>query len=224
MASGYVRSGKLDEAKEFFEQMPERDVVSWSSVISGYVQAGCFLEALDLFHEMLRSGAKPNQFTLVSALSACANLVALDQGRWIHVFIGKNEIKMNERLLASLIDMYAKCAEVEFASKVFSSARGLRGKTAGYVPEVSEVLLDIDDEEDKKTALSRHSEKLAIAFGIMNTPPGATIRIVKNLRVCGDCHQATKFISKVYSREIIVRDRTRFHHFKDGVCSCKDYW
>ncbi|OWM69228.1 hypothetical protein CDL15_Pgr025415 [Punica granatum] len=129
MASGYVRSGKLDEAKEFFERMPERDFVSWSSVISGYVQAGCFLEALDLFHEMLQSGAKPNQFTLVSALSACANLVALlDQGRWIHVFIGKNEIKMNEWLLASLIDMYAKCGEVEFASNVFSSARGLRGK------------------------------------------------------------------------------------------------
>ncbi|PKI61085.1 hypothetical protein CRG98_018530 [Punica granatum] len=75
---------------------------------------------------------------------------------------------------------------------------GTKLKTVGYVPEVSEVLLDIDDEEDKKTALSRQSEKLAVAYGIMNTPPGATIRIVKNLRVCGDCHQATKFISNRY--------------------------
>lgn len=394
------------------------------------------MDALDLFHKMLQEGVKPNQFTLVSALTACANLIALDQGRWIHVYIGKNEIKMNERLLASLIDMYAKCGEIEFAAKVFCNEHGLKRKVwpwnamiggfamhgkskeaihlfeqmqtekvssnnvtfvallnacshgdmveegrdyfksmgmsngiepqiehygcmvdllgragllkeaeelissmpmapdaaiwgallgacrihkdiergeqigkiiteldsnhigchvllanmysacgrwnearivrdkigvsgrkkipgctsielngrfheflvgdrshpetkklylfldemasklkiAGYIPKLGEVLLDIDEEEDKETALSEHSEKLAIAFGLMNTAPGTPIRIVKNLRVCGDCHQATKFISKVYDRQIIVRDRIRYHHFKDGNCSCKDYW
>lgn len=97
-------------------------------------------------------------------------------------------------------------------------------KSAGYVPELGELLHDIDDEEDKETALSVHSEKLAIAFGLMNTANGTPIRIVKNLRVCGDCHQATKFISKVYNRVIIARDRTRYHRFKDGICSCEDYW
>ena len=65
-------------------------------------------------------------------------------------------------------------------------------KSAGYVPELGELLHDIDDEEDKETALSVHSEKLAIAFGLMNTANGTPIRIVKNLRVCADCHQATK--------------------------------
>ncbi|KVH99825.1 hypothetical protein Ccrd_021967 [Cynara cardunculus var. scolymus] len=91
---------------------------------------------------------------------------------------------------------------------------------AGYVPTTSEVLLDIG-QEDKEDALNRHSEKLAIAiaFALLKTPPGIPIRIVKNLRVCGDCHSATKFVSKIYSREILVRDRNRFHHFKDGVCS-----
>ncbi|KAF8398470.1 hypothetical protein HHK36_017398 [Tetracentron sinense] len=436
MIGGYVGSSDMDHARELFDLMPERDVVTWSTMITGYVQVGCFIEALELFREMLQVGPTPNEFTLASALAACANLVALDQGRWIHVYIDKAGIKLNEQLLASLIDMYAKCGEIEFASNVFynkygakqkvwpwnamiggfamhgqsreainlfeqmkmeniapnkvtfvtllnacshgkmveegrqyfksmSSSHGIepeiehygcmvdllgRGgllkeaeeiiltmpmapdaiiwgallgacrihrdtemgerigkaikeldpshvgchvllanmysaagrwneakvvrekieicgtkktpgctsielngvfhqflvgdrshpqtkqiytfldematklKIAGYVPEIGEVLLDIDDEEDRETALSRHSEKLAIAFGLINTPARTPIRIVKNLRVCGDCHQATKFISKVYDREIIVRDRIRFHHFRDGLCSCKDYW
>ncbi|KAG4380613.1 hypothetical protein GLYMA_16G204800v4 [Glycine max] len=436
LIAAYVGSGNMSLAKELFDGMRERDVVSWSTIIAGYVQVGCFMEALDFFHKMLQIGPKPNEYTLVSALAACSNLVALDQGKWIHAYIGKGEIKMNERLLASIIDMYAKCGEIESASRVFfehkvkqkvwlwnamiggfamhgmpneainvfeqmkvekispnkvtfiallnacshgymveegklyfrlmvsdyaitpeiehygcmvdllsrsgllkeaedmissmpmapdvaiwgallnacriykdmergyrigriikgmdpnhigchvllsniystsgrwNEARILREKneisrdrkkipgcssielkgtfhqflvgdqshpqsreiysfldemttklkSAGYVPELGELLHDIDDEEDKETALSVHSEKLAIAFGLMNTANGTPIRIVKNLRVCGDCHQATKFISKVYNRVIIVRDRTRYHHFEDGICSCKDYW
>lgn len=96
-------------------------------------------------------------------------------------------------------------------------------RRAGFVASTSEVLLDLD-EEDKEGAVNRHSEKLAIAFALMKTPPGTPIRIVKNLRVCEDCHSATKFISKAYKREILVRDRNRFHRFIDGVCSCKDFW
>ncbi|KAJ6816788.1 putative pentatricopeptide repeat-containing protein [Iris pallida] len=98
-----------------------------------------------------------------------------------------------------------------------------RLKAAGYVPNRSQVLLDMDEEE-KESALCRHSEKLAIAFGLISTSPGTPIRVMKNLRVCGDCHTATKLISKVYGREIVVRDRCRFHHFKDGSCSCRDFW
>ncbi|XWS70672.1 hypothetical protein CRYUN_Cryun03dG0066900 [Craigia yunnanensis] len=94
---------------------------------------------------------------------------------------------------------------------------------AGFVPDTSEVLQDMD-EEWKEGALSHHSKKLAIAFGLISTQPGTTIRIVKNLRVCGNCHSAKKLISKIFNREIIARDRNRFHHFKDGFCPCKDYW
>lgn len=85
------------------------------------------------------------------------------------------------------------------------------------------VLLDIE-EEDKEGALNKHSEKLAIAFALLKTPRGSSIRMVKNLRVCGNCHSATKLISLIYNREIVVRDRNRFHHFKHGLCSCKDLW
>lgn len=96
-------------------------------------------------------------------------------------------------------------------------------RDAGYLPDTNFVLHDVD-EEQKERVLCYHSEKLAIAFGLISTPPTVPIRITKNLRVCGDCHVATKFISKIVAREIIVRDSNRFHHFKDGVCSCRDYW
>ncbi|OIV90391.1 hypothetical protein TanjilG_10691 [Lupinus angustifolius] len=69
-----------------------------------------------------------------------------------------------------------------------------------------------------------HSEKLAIAFGLLNTRPGTEITVMKNLRICGDCHLFIKLVSKIVNRQFVVRDATRFHHFRDGACSCKDYW
>ncbi|PUZ60465.1 hypothetical protein GQ55_4G129400 [Panicum hallii var. hallii] len=97
----------------------------------------------------------------------------------------------------------------------------MRGQ--GYTPDTSCVLHDIEDGE-KAAILRYHSEKLAIAFGLLRTPPGAAIRVAKNLRVCNDCHEAAKFISKMVGREIVLRDVRRFHHFVDGACSCGDYW
>ena len=96
-------------------------------------------------------------------------------------------------------------------------------KAEGYIPDTRLVLRNID-EEQKVHALCAHSEKLAIAYGLMHTPPGMPIRVYKNLWICSDCHTATRFISKVTGREIVARDANRFYHFKDGVCSCGDYW
>ncbi|KAL6893999.1 hypothetical protein ACP4OV_008097 [Aristida adscensionis] len=96
-------------------------------------------------------------------------------------------------------------------------------RAAGYVPDTRHVLHDVD-EGAKARALMYHSERLAIAFGLVSTPPGTPLRVMKNLRICGDCHAAVKLIAKVTGREIVVRDNKRFHHFKDGVCSCGDYW
>ncbi|KAB2609787.1 pentatricopeptide repeat-containing protein [Pyrus ussuriensis x Pyrus communis] len=81
--------------------------------------------------------------------------------------------------------------------------------TAGFVPDTSE-----------EVAFSHHSEKLAIAFGLISTKAGTTIRIVKNLRVSRNCHSATKLTSKIFNREIIARDGNRFHHFRDASCPC----
>ncbi|KAF5191116.1 Pentatricopeptide repeat [Thalictrum thalictroides] len=100
----------------------------------------------------------------------------------------------------------------------------LRLKSTGYVPNKSHVLQDIEEEDVQDHALYLHSEKLAIAYGLISTNSPVPIRIVKNLRVCGDCHSVAKLISKLYDREILLRDRYRFHHFRGGDCSCMDYW
>jgi hypothetical protein len=93
----------------------------------------------------------------------------------------------------------------------------------GYVPDTKFVLYNME-EEDKVFHLCHHSKKLAIAFALISTPPGTPLCIFKKLRVCGDCHTSTKFISKIVGRVILVRDANRFHHFENGVCSCMDYW
>ncbi|GAU10986.1 hypothetical protein TSUD_112790 [Trifolium subterraneum] len=94
---------------------------------------------------------------------------------------------------------------------------------AGYAPDTGSVFHDV--EEDEKTSMvCSHSERLAIAFGLISTSPGTRLLITKNLRICEDCHVAIKFISKITEREITVRDVNRYHHFKHGMCSCGDHW
>lgn len=98
-----------------------------------------------------------------------------------------------------------------------------RIKEIGYVADTTFVLQDTDDEQ-KEHNLWNHSEKLALAFGLISTPEGSTIRVFKNLRVYGDCHSVYKFVSQVAGRKIVLRDPYRFHHFSSGLCSCSDYW
>ncbi|PON57375.1 DYW domain containing protein, partial [Parasponia andersonii] len=114
----------------------------------------------------------------------------------------------------------------EIAKEAYEKLREIMLKLrteGGYVPEVGTVLHDIEEEE-KEDSVSRHSEKLALAFGMARLQAGEVIRIVKNLRICRDCHTVMKLISKVYGLEIVVRDRSRFHSFIAGSCSCRDYW
>ncbi|KAK4716164.1 hypothetical protein R3W88_014502 [Solanum pinnatisectum] len=99
----------------------------------------------------------------------------------------------------------------------------LKSKGGGYVPNSDVVLLDVDDDE-KIRLLWLHSERLALAFALLRTPPGSPIRIIKNLQICLDCHAAIKFISTLVQGEIVTRDINRFHHFQNGACSCGDYW
>ncbi|XWS24555.1 hypothetical protein CRYUN_Cryun28dG0112800 [Craigia yunnanensis] len=85
------------------------------------------------------------------------------------------------------------------------------------------VLHDVD-EEVKKNMINEHSEKLAMAFGLLVTDAALPLIITKNLRICGDCHSTAKVVSLIEKRTIIIRDPKRFHHFSDGLCSCGDYW
>ncbi|KAF8020900.1 hypothetical protein BT93_G1342 [Corymbia citriodora subsp. variegata] len=99
----------------------------------------------------------------------------------------------------------------------------MKARQEGFVPNCSAILLAVEDEE-KERLLWLHSERLALAFALIKMPYGNPIRIMKNLRICVDCHAAIKLISKVVPREIIIRDINRFHHFHNGACSCADYW
>lgn len=110
------------------------------------------------------------------------------------------------------VEIYAKLKELSMQLKL-----------EGYKPDLSSVFYNVE-EEIKEKMLWEHSERLAIAFAIINTVPGTPIRIIKNLRTCDDCHTVAKLISKLTGREIIMRDIRRYHHFKYGSCSCGDYW
>ncbi|CAM8978501.1 unnamed protein product [Rhodiola kirilowii] len=434
MITGYARCGQIESARACFDEMSVKDEISWSAMIDGYVKGGWFKEALGVFEQMQSEGVEPGKHVLSSVLAACANIGALDQGRWVHTYAKRNNIRLESVLGTALVDMYAKCGRLDMAWEVFENmrfkevhswnamigglaihgrgddcidlfyemckakvvkpdkvtlvavlkgcahaglvsegleifesmkethgveaevehygcvvdllgragmlgkaenvinsmpmnpnaavwgallgacrihgdltmgeqigkllldmepdnsgrysllsniyakagkwedvaqvrklmkSRGLktnRGKSViemegvthefvigdgshvqkkeiysslekiierlkldGYSPDTSDVLFDIEEEE-KETTVRYHSEKIAVAFGIMNSVPGETIRIIKNLRMCEDCHTALKLVSRVYGRELIIRDRVRYHHFSKGNCSCKDYW
>jgi pentatricopeptide repeat protein len=96
-------------------------------------------------------------------------------------------------------------------------------KLVGYTLNTSYVLHDIQEEE-KEHCVGYHSEKLAVAFVLLYHRDRRTIRVIKNLRICFDCHDFMKHVSGIFDRDIIIRDRNRFHHFSKGSCSCRDYW
>ncbi|GAA0157349.1 hypothetical protein LIER_14634 [Lithospermum erythrorhizon] len=133
---------------------------------------------------------------------------------WIEVRGEVHEFLAGDRRHDRKDEIYAKLEELmESIEKL------------GYKPVWSEVLHEVDERE-KREVLMHHSEKLAFAFGVLDgvAPPGKAMRIVKNVRSCRDCHEAFKYFSIIYEREIIVRDVNRYHRFLNGNCSCGDQW
>ncbi|XP_057872199.2 pentatricopeptide repeat-containing protein At3g24000, mitochondrial [Cryptomeria japonica] len=432
MIAGYAQHGQCEQALKLFCQMQHRDLVSWNSMIAMHAQNRHNEEALKLFHSMLQDAIKPDEFTLVSIVSACANLASLEQSKGVHAHVIKYRLQSDVFVANVVVDMYAKCGSIEDSIKVFDKLssrnvvswttmisayahyglgkeallifeqmqqRGIKPdhvtfvgvlsacshaglvdegrhyfdsmsrdhnimpisdhyncmvdllSRAGYLDEAenlihrmtitptalvwrtllgacrihgniqlgkraAEYVLEFEPEDSAAYVLlanihaesggwddvakvrklmkdrgvrknpgqswieskgsvhvftmgdrlhpqtkeiyaklesltvqmqeagyvlhtnsllrntehehrdyfCHHSEKLAIAFGLINTPHGSYIRVIKNLRVCNDCHTFIKFISKMVGRQIIVRDTNRFHHFKDGLCLCGDYW
>eukprot|EP01018_Ginkgo_biloba_P015752 Gb_28279 [translate_table: standard] len=224
------RAGRLVEAYDFISHMPFEPTASvWGALLSAcriHVDMELGKHAAERLLELQPQSA--GTYILLSNMYAAA-------GRWDDV--AKVRIMMDKRG----IKKERGCSRIEIRNKVHAFLAGDRShsqsdeiyamlerlaeqmKEAGYVPDTNCVLHDVE-EEQKEDMLFHHSEKLAIAFGIISTSPGTPIRIVKNLRVCGDCHTASKFISKIVGREIVMRDANRFHHFKDGLCSCGGYW
>ncbi|XP_027074137.2 pentatricopeptide repeat-containing protein At2g22070 [Coffea arabica] len=226
----FGRAGLLQEAQCFIQNMPiQPDVIAWGSLLASckiHKNAELATVAAEklLSIEPDHSGA----FTaLANAYSAC--------GRWQEAALVRKSMKDRQVKKEQGFSWIQIKSEVH----VFGVEDALHPqrdaiyrvmdkiwkeiKKMGFVPDMESVLHDLDNEV-KEQILRHHSEKLAITFGLINTPEKSTLRIMKNLRVCNDCHSAIKFISKLVEREIILRDATRFHHFKGGLCSCRDYW
>ena len=224
------RAGLLEEAKRFISSMPvEADAGTWGALLGacrtyGNVELG-ELAANEVI-KLEPAGASP--YVLLSNIYAAAG--QWDQVSFIRHIMQERGIRKEPGV--SWIEISNKVHRFVVgdrshpeAKKIYDVLNNLseKLKAEGYIPDTRLVLRNID-EEQKVHALCVHSEKLAIAYGLMHTPRGMPIRVYKNLRVCSDCHTATRFISKVTGREIVARDANRFHHFKDGVCSCGDYW
>ncbi|KAF3772774.1 putative pentatricopeptide repeat-containing protein [Nymphaea thermarum] len=327
----YARCGNLELALKLFDEMPQKNIVSWTAIINGYGMHGLGDVAIDLFDRMVASGIQADSIAFVSVLSACSHAGLVDKA-WEYLKCMKKNHGLEPRLehYACMVDVLGRAGQINEAmnlidampmkpdgavwgallgackihrnveiaelaaanvfqleptnvgyyvllSNIYAGLRNYEGmarvrcmmrerglrkppgcsyielqqrvhiflagdrshpqaeaiykmldrleellKEAGYVADMSEALYDDKDSEYEMLAV--HSERLAIAFGLMNSEPGTRVLVIKNLRVCIDCHTAIKFISKVVEREIVVRDATRFHHFWNGDCSCKDFW
>lgn len=224
------RAGRLEAAYKIVQSMPTfPDVVLWQTLLGASKTYGNVEMAEIASKKLVEMGSNHcGDFVLLSNLYAA-------QGRWHDVR------RVREAMKGQDVKKVPGFSYIEVGGTIYKFMNGdknhpkwneiywkldevsLRIREYGYVAETNYVFHDIGPEE-KENALFYHSEKLAVAFGLISTPDRTCISVNKNLRICGDCHVVIKLISKIYEREIIVRDRTRFHRFKDGACSCKEYW
>ncbi|WOL12519.1 pentatricopeptide repeat-containing protein [Canna indica] len=119
MLGALAAAGEIDLARELFDCMPSRDPIAWNAMIAGYSQLGRSKEALELFSSMQSEGLRVSEATLVSVLSACAHMGALDQGKWVHAYMKRNMLHVTVMLGTALVEMYSKCGDVERAMDVF---------------------------------------------------------------------------------------------------------
>lgn len=224
------RSGKLNEAVELVNSIPfEGDGSVWGALL-GAARIHKNVELGEKAAEML--------FTLEPDKSGTHVLLA---NIYASVGMWENVAKVRKVMKESMVKKEPGMSWIEVKDKIHTFIVGDRSHSrsdeiyakleelsdllskAGYSP-ITEIDIHNVNQSEKEKLLYHHSEKLAVAFGLVATPHGAPIRVKKNLRVCVDCHTFLKFVSKIVSRQIIVRDINRFHHFKDGSCSCGDYW
>ncbi|XP_058763798.1 pentatricopeptide repeat-containing protein At1g19720-like [Vicia villosa] len=319
----YAKSGNLVYSRNIFYRLSRKDVVSWNSMLSGYVLHGCSKSALDLFYQMRKLGLQPNRGTFISILLAYGHAGMVDEGKsvfscitreylirpglehysamvyllgrsgklaealkfiqnmpvepnssvWdalltacrIHknfvmaVLAGKRLLELepgNNTTRYLLSQTYSLCGKFELEEEkavskpvgqcwiernntvhtfvVGDQSNPSSDKLCSWLKRVavnvkrqthvfdSELCIE---EEEKENTSGVHSEKLAIAFALIDfhsTPQ--ILRIVKNLKMCRDCHDTAKYISLAYKCEIYLSDSKCLHHFKDGHCSCRDYW
>ncbi|CAI0468765.1 unnamed protein product [Linum tenue] len=224
------RAGKLDEAMELVNTMPyEANAAVWGALLGAArihknVDLGSKAAEMLINLEPEKSGTHillANIYASAGMWDGVAKIRKVMKDSNVKKEPGMSWMEIKDKVHTFIVGDRSHPRGKEIYAKLEELSEPLR--KAGYVPMVETDLHDVEEREKAKL-LYHHSEKLAVAFGLIATPPGAPIRVKKNLRICLDCHTAIKLVSKIASREIIVRDINRFHHFRDGLCSCGDYW
>ncbi|XP_052194150.1 pentatricopeptide repeat-containing protein At5g48910 [Diospyros lotus] len=224
------RAGLLEEAEKLILEMPLKpdDVILKALLgackMHGNIQVGERIARLLMDMAPRDSGAYvalSNMYAALGSWEAVAGVRLMMKEMDIRKDPGCSWIEIDGIIHEFLVEdeSHPKAKEIHLMLEEISR----KLKLLGYTPDTSHVFLNVD-EEGKQSALYYHSEKIAVAFGLISTAPQTPLRVVKNLRICDDCHSSMKLISEIYNRRITVRDRNRFHHFENGLCSCMDYW
>nr|XP_043632753.1 pentatricopeptide repeat-containing protein At3g49170, chloroplastic-like [Erigeron canadensis] len=225
-----ARGGFLSEAKSVIDTMPmAADASIWRALIGACRIYSNIHMAKSAFEKLIElEPTNAGNYVLLSNIYAAAGLWS--EVKNLRLIVEKRNLKKPAGrswiVIKSKLHFFAAGDKSHPQSEPIYKKLTLMltsVKEMGYVPDLSWVLHDEDDER-KLARLSSHSEKLAIAFGLISVSGCSPILITKNLRICGDCHEFCKYVSKLSRRSIIIRDASRFHHFVDGSCSCKDYW
>lgn len=225
------RAGYVDEAWDIIQTMPvEPDVTVW----------GAFLGACQIHGNLELGGSaarklfelepqNPANYVSLMNLYAVANkweevegikqLMKVKRVKFGHLW---SWIQINQTVHVFSARGKPHPDEGEIQFELYQLISEMK-KNMGYVPATECVYQNIDAVEKEKVLLS-HTEKLAITYGLIKTKGPAPIRVIKNTRVCSDCHTVAKYISSLKSREIFIKDGLRFHHFANGKCCCNDFW
>lgn len=328
----YAKCGDLQTAKEIFDSMLFKDLISWNTIILAYAIHGFGASSIRLFSKMREEGIEPNGSTFVSLLSSCS-ISGMEEEGWEYFnsmkrdygidpgiehygcmldllgragnldlakrFIDEMPITPTARIWGSLLvasrhhrnielaelarnhvlslnhdntgchvllsNMYAEvgrwedvervrcwmknqrlektvgCSIVEYNSKTYRFTNHDKSQIkSNMIYEVLDMISrkigeyqcgpdvtkfkTVDLLKKRDNAPFCHSVRLAISFGLISTSVGNPVLVRKNITVCEDCHSAAKKISEITNREIVVGDSKIYHHFRDGNCSCRDYW
>ncbi|KAI3713704.1 hypothetical protein L1987_72290 [Smallanthus sonchifolius] len=224
------RAGQLQEAEELILKMPdEPDDVVLKALLGACKKHGN-IEIGERVGKRLLESDPEDGAPYVALSNMYASLANWDKVMETRLMMKQNEVKKDPG--CSWIEVDGAIHEFVVADESHTKSKDIymmleemkeKLRLVGTSRTQLKVFLRMDN-PDKESALQLHSEKIAVACGLISTTRETTIKVVKNLRICDDCHSTIKLISRIYERRIVVRDRKRFHHFENGSCSCMDYW
>lgn len=226
------KAGRLEEAEKVAMMMPyEPDAAVWRVLLSSCAKNKNPEVACRMTTRLLEINPDDDSAYVVLA-NAYASSARWDEVRKVWNMMRNNRVRKEVgrswiEVRGQIHVFYAGDMRHSQKDEIYDKLKELMSdiEKLGYVPQWDEMLHEVDKEEKKKL-LWCHSEKLAVAFGLLSgvTPVGKPLRIIKNLRICRDCHEAFKYIATLSKKIIIVRDVHRFHQFSNGSCSCGDSW